>query len=163
MKSKLWNCKVPWCMFTDSNQSDWNALTVHITLVPIGSLLERLCFKTLTFLTSLPCFSRKDLTSVCQSAIAQMTLVDNKLFLKKVYTQFLTSSIILCMWKNPSYILYSKILEVLNSAENWVQHFEKAGHSFIHEDWLLIQLRVYCWDTSCWKLLGKTAWIGLLF
>lgn len=153
------------CLLTAISLTEmhWQFILLWFLLLGVGSLLERLCFKTLTLLTSLPCFSGKDLTSVCQSAIAQITLVDKKLSLKKVYTPFLTTSIILCMWPPPPYILYSKISEVLNSTENWVQHFEKAGHSFIHEDWLLIHLRVYCWDANCWKLLGKTAWIGLLF
>lgn len=35
--------------------------------------------------------------------------------------------------KTPTCILYSKISEMLNSPEEWVQHFDKAGHSFISQ------------------------------
>lgn len=129
---KLWNCEVSQCMFTDSNQSDWNSQAVHITLVPIawGWVTPReIVFQTLTLLTSLPCCSRKDLTSVCQSGITQMTLVDNKLLLKKVYVPFFSTSVILCMWKKTHkhtfYIVkYQKCLILQKIGFS-------TGHSFI--------------------------------
>jgi len=72
-----------------------------------------------------------------------MTLVDNKLFLKKVCFPFLaTSNHLVHMKKHVFYIVkYQKYSIVQKIGFSTLIRLDIA---VFHEGWLLIQLRVYC-------------------